>query len=64
MPVSTAFMAFPASLGPIVEVVACWAHARFFELARLDKALIAIEAVRRIAHRCHKLSSFERSGGA
>ncbi len=35
--------------GPIIEV-ACWAHARrnFFDLARLDKAPIAIEAVRRI----------------
>jgi len=35
--------------GPIIEV-ACWAHARrnFFELARLDKAPIAIEAVKRI----------------
>ena len=35
--------------GPIVEA-ACWAHARrkFFELARLRKAPIAIEAVQRI----------------
>lgn len=35
--------------GPIVEV-ACWAHARrkFFDLARLNKAPIAIEAVARI----------------
>ena len=35
--------------GPIVEA-ACWAHARrkFFELARLQKAPIAIEAVQRI----------------
>ena len=35
--------------GPIVEA-ACWAHARrkFFELARLRKAPIAIEAVKRI----------------
>jgi transposase len=35
--------------GPIVEA-ACWAHARrkFFDLARLKKAPIAIEAVRRI----------------
>ena len=35
--------------GPIVEV-ACWAHARryFFDLARLNKAPIGIEAVRRI----------------
>lgn len=35
--------------GPIVEV-ACWAHARrkVFDLARLHKAPIAIEAVRRI----------------
>ncbi len=34
--------------GPIVEAV-CWAHARrkFFDLARLNKAPIAIEAVRR-----------------
>lgn len=35
--------------GPVVEV-ACWAHARrkFFELARIAKAPIAIEAVARI----------------
>jgi transposase len=35
--------------GPVVEA-ACWAHARrkFFELARLRKAPIAIEAVKRI----------------
>jgi transposase len=35
--------------GPITEA-ACWAHARrqFFDLARLDKAPIAIEAVARI----------------
>ena len=35
--------------GPIVEA-ACWAHARrkFFELARLNKAPIALEAVTRI----------------
>jgi transposase len=35
--------------GPITEA-ACWAHARrkFFDLARLDKAPIAIEAVKRI----------------
>ena len=35
--------------GPIIEA-ACWAHARrkFFELARLDKAPIAVEAVERI----------------
>jgi transposase len=35
--------------GPIVEA-ACWAHARrkFFDLARLSKAPIAAEAVRRI----------------
>jgi transposase len=35
--------------GPIIEV-ACWAHARhnFFDLARLAKAPIAIEAVERI----------------
>ena len=35
--------------GPIIEA-ACWAHARrkFFDLARLDKAPIAIEAVKRI----------------
>jgi transposase len=34
---------------PIIEV-ACWAHARrnFFDLARLDKAPIAVEAVERI----------------
>jgi Transposase IS66 family len=37
------------SPGPIVEAV-CWAHARrkFFDLARLKKAPIAIEAVERI----------------
>ena len=37
--------------GPIVEA-ACWAHARrkFFDLARLNKAPIAIEAVE--PHRC------------
>jgi hypothetical protein len=35
--------------GPIVEA-ACWAHARrkFFDLARLNKAPIAIEAIARI----------------
>jgi len=35
--------------GPIIEA-ACWAHARrqFFDLARLDKAPIAIEAVERV----------------
>jgi transposase len=35
--------------GPIVEA-ACWAHARrkFFDLARLQKAPVAIEAVERI----------------
>jgi transposase len=35
--------------GPIIEA-ACWAHARrnFFDLARLKKAPIAIEAVKRI----------------
>jgi len=35
--------------GPIIEA-ACWAHARrkFFDLARLDKAPVAIEAVKRI----------------
>jgi transposase len=35
--------------GPIIEV-ACWAHGRrkFFELAELQKAAVAIEAVRRI----------------
>jgi transposase len=35
--------------GPVIEV-ACWAHARryFFELARLNKAPIGIEAVARI----------------
>ena len=35
--------------GPIIEA-ACWAHGRrkFFDLARLDKAPIAIEAVKRI----------------
>src|SRR3984957_13001769 len=35
--------------GPIVEAI-CWAHARrkFFDLARLNKAPIAIEAVERI----------------
>ena len=36
-------------VGPIIEA-ACWAHARrkFFDLARLKKAPIAIEAVKRI----------------
>jgi transposase len=35
--------------GPIIEA-ACWAHARrkFFDLARIDKAPIAVEAVERI----------------
>jgi transposase len=35
--------------GPIIEA-ACWSHARrkFFDLARIDKAPIAIEAVKRI----------------
>jgi transposase len=35
--------------GPIIEA-ACWAHARrkFFDLARLAKAPIAVEAVKRI----------------
>ena len=35
--------------GPIIEA-ACWAHARrkFFDLARLSKAPIAVEAVKRI----------------
>jgi len=35
--------------GPIIEAI-CWAHARrkFFDLVRLDKAPIAIEAVERI----------------
>ena len=35
--------------GPIIEA-ACWAHARrkFFDLARLNQAPIAIEAVKRI----------------
>src|SRR4030095_1299474 len=35
--------------GPIIEA-ACWAHARrkFFDLARIDKAPIAVEAVGRI----------------
>src|SRR5262245_44979000 len=35
--------------GPITEA-ACWAHARrkFFEIARIDKAPIAIEAIGRI----------------
>jgi transposase len=37
------------ALGPIVEA-ACWSHARrgFFELAELQKAPIAVEAVQRI----------------
>jgi transposase len=36
-------------LGPIVEA-ACWAHGRrkFFDLVRLSKAPIAVEAVKRI----------------
>ena len=44
--------------GPIIEA-ACWAHARrkFFELAKLKKAPIAIEAVRRI----DELFEIERS---
>jgi transposase len=35
--------------GPIVEAM-CWAHARrkFFDLARISEALIALEAVERI----------------
>ncbi len=35
--------------GPIIEA-ACWAHGRrkFFDLARIDKAPIATEAVERI----------------
>ena len=54
--------------GPIVEA-ACWAHARrkFFDLARLNKAPIAIEAVE--PHRCavrhrardQRLAAAERS---
>ncbi len=49
MPGSTGSMMPVAEPGPIVEA-ACWAHARrkFFDLARLDKAPIAIEAVERI----------------
>jgi transposase len=44
--------------GPILEA-ACWAHSRrkFFELAKLAKAPIAIEAVRRI----DELFEIERS---
>ena len=44
--------------GPIVEA-ACWAHARrkFFELAKLKKAPIAINAARRI----DELFEIERS---
>jgi transposase len=35
--------------GPIIEA-ACWAHGRrkFFDLARINKAPVAVEAVRRI----------------
>ena len=49
MPGSTASTKPPASAGPIVEA-ACWAHARrkFFDLARINQAPIASEAVTRI----------------
>ena len=49
MPASTGSTRPRRKPGPIIEA-ACWAHARrkFFELARLNKAPIAIEAVERI----------------
>ena len=48
-PASTACSSRAAKPGPIIEA-ACWAHSRrkFFELARLRKMPIAIEAVQRI----------------
>ena len=49
MPASTKLYEANRKPGPIVEA-ACWAHARrkFFDLARLSKAPIAVEAVKRI----------------
>ena len=49
MRASTGSMMLRRRPGPIIEA-ACWAHARrkFFDLARLNKAPIAIEAVARI----------------
>ena len=49
MPASTGSTSRAAKPGPIIEA-GCWAHARrkFFDLARLNKAPIAIEAVERI----------------
>lgn len=52
IPVIMGFMLGPgdtAGAGRIIEA-ACWAHGRrkFFELAELQKAPVAIEAVRRI----------------
>ena len=49
MPAMASFTRRRASLRPFIEA-ACWSHARrkFFELATLKKAPIAIEAVRRI----------------
>ncbi len=49
MPASTASTRRPRKPGPIIEV-GCWAHARrkFFEIARLKKAPIAIEAIAKI----------------
>src|SRR5439155_22400877 len=40
---------WPAVIGVVIEA-SCWAHARrkFFDLARINKAPIAIEAVERI----------------
>jgi transposase len=49
MPGSIAFTEANRRPGPIIEA-ACWAHARrkFFDLARINKAPIAAEAVKRI----------------
>ena len=49
MPASASSTRPTAKPGPIIEA-ACWAHARrkFFDLARLTKAPIAVEAVKRI----------------
>ena len=49
MPGSIASTRPTAKRGPIIEA-ACWAHARrkFFDLARINKAPIASEAVTRI----------------
>ena len=49
MPASASSTTANRKAGPIIEA-ACWAHARrkFFDLARLSKAPIATEAVKRI----------------